>query len=134
MCADQTQNQKTPKNICGWIHCKTDNTNKKHVHYKKCAACECIRYCSRDCQKLDWSKHQLICKSLKLQNNNTQELSNNSSISIISPSNTTNTTNNNNNITTTNTTNNSSLSNPQQQTITRTKKNRRRRRRRKKPQ
>jgi hypothetical protein len=30
-----------------------------------CQSCHCSRYCSKDCQKLDWPSHKLICKAFK---------------------------------------------------------------------
>jgi len=30
---------------------------------KRCANCEKARYCSRDCQRLDWSEHKKVCGS-----------------------------------------------------------------------
>ena len=30
---------------------------------KQCAACHQIKYCSRKCQKTDWSTHKAECKS-----------------------------------------------------------------------
>ena len=31
----------------------------------KCARCERVRYCSRACQKADWTVHKLMCKPIK---------------------------------------------------------------------
>nr|XP_018905173.1 PREDICTED: uncharacterized protein LOC109035832 isoform X2 [Bemisia tabaci] len=29
---------------------------------KKCSKCRAVKYCSRECQKTDWSKHKPVCK------------------------------------------------------------------------
>ena len=29
---------------------------------KKCAGCRCVRYCSRECQVQDWSRHKRSCE------------------------------------------------------------------------
>jgi len=35
------------------------------VAAKKCANCETVRYCSRECQRRDWKEHKRICESNK---------------------------------------------------------------------
>jgi hypothetical protein len=35
------------------------------VGVQACAGCHNIRYCSQACQKLDWPRHKLLCKSWK---------------------------------------------------------------------
>ena len=30
-----------------------------------CTACKCVAYCSRPCQKQDWSRHKNMCKALR---------------------------------------------------------------------
>jgi hypothetical protein len=34
----------------------------KKTKFKVCGKCKCIRYCSQECQKEDWSNHKLLCK------------------------------------------------------------------------
>jgi len=31
----------------------------------KCAACKCVRYCSKACQRLDWPEHKHACQRLR---------------------------------------------------------------------
>lgn len=31
--------------------------------HKLCGGCEVVRYCSRECQVLDWPQHKKICKA-----------------------------------------------------------------------
>ena len=41
-------------------HCNIEAcTNKSTL---KCSQCKLVRYCSRECQKLDWKKHRKCCK------------------------------------------------------------------------
>lgn len=30
-----------------------------------CLACKSVRYCSRECQRVDWKKHKAACLSMK---------------------------------------------------------------------
>ena len=49
---------------CHNFKCKN---NKILIKFKKCSHCRIMIYCSRKCQKYDWSvgKHRLQCKKLK---------------------------------------------------------------------
>lgn len=38
---------------------------KLHENTKKCAVCLVSRYCSKECQKIDWRRHKRACDSLK---------------------------------------------------------------------
>lgn len=40
--------------------------------FKKCSQCTTARYCSKNCQKKDWSNHKKIC-SRKLQNTSAEQ-------------------------------------------------------------
>ncbi|VDM85878.1 unnamed protein product [Strongylus vulgaris] len=37
----------------------------KAEHLSKCAACDFVRYCSKDCQRLAWKIHRPECRRLK---------------------------------------------------------------------
>ena len=43
---------------CGNLYCKF-----YQVPYK-CGNCKCVSYCSRECQKVDWKSHKLVCNQL----------------------------------------------------------------------
>lgn len=43
-----------PARFCAM--CEMDGT-------QQCNYCRAIRYCSRECQKLDWPLHKLLCKT-----------------------------------------------------------------------
>ncbi len=34
-------------------------------HLSNCAACKCVKYCGRACQRGDWSKHKPVCKLIQ---------------------------------------------------------------------
>jgi hypothetical protein len=51
----QRQTQKKC-NKCGAV------STKAGTPLLKCNACKMARYCSSDCQKLDWRQHRPICK------------------------------------------------------------------------
>jgi hypothetical protein len=40
-------------------------TTKTGTPLLKCNACKTARYCSSDCQKLDWRQHRPICKQVQ---------------------------------------------------------------------
>lgn len=39
-------------------------TNLHVAKMKKCKACHTTRYCSRECQRIDWPFHKLFCAEL----------------------------------------------------------------------
>lgn len=43
-----------PARIC--VMCDNDGA-------QQCTSCRAIRYCSTECQKLDWPLHKLVCKT-----------------------------------------------------------------------
>ena len=51
---------KTFSNNC-W-HCGADAIHRKK--FKKCSGCYQVRYCSKECQRNDWSAHKNICRRL----------------------------------------------------------------------
>ncbi|KAF9485096.1 hypothetical protein BDN70DRAFT_871801 [Pholiota conissans] len=54
---DIKKTAKLTRRIC--IRCKAIETGD--VSYKACAKCQSAIYCSRECQKLDWSSHKEHC-------------------------------------------------------------------------
>jgi hypothetical protein len=58
--------------VCG--HCGSrERPNNK---FKKCSACKVVYYCSRNCQKHNWSNHKTQCKSLRLSKKEAREILN----------------------------------------------------------
>lgn len=40
------------------------NCHAKSEKLSACSGCKKVRYCNKDCQSKDWSKHKFVCKSL----------------------------------------------------------------------
>ena len=51
-----------PVSTCG-------KCNKIGQGFPKCSACKSISYCSRECQKLDWKWHKIVCKEARKRKN-----------------------------------------------------------------
>ena len=49
----------TPTHSCAYCGV-SDST--KNVKMMLCGRCELIKYCSANCQKLDWAGHKKVCK------------------------------------------------------------------------
>jgi len=41
---------------------------------KFCSSCRVVKYCSKECQKADWKKHKLQCKTLAASRNDKQKI------------------------------------------------------------
>eukprot|EP01084_Bolivina_argentea_P272147 463270_1 len=55
---------------CHSSKCNKIEFYQKGICFKKCGCCQIVFYCSRYCQKFDWSRgeHRLYCKKLKIFN------------------------------------------------------------------
>ena len=42
------------------VHCVRQITT-----YQVCSGCKSASYCSKDCQKMDWPKHKLVCQVIQ---------------------------------------------------------------------
>mmetsp|Transcript_7028 Transcript_7028/g.11092 ORF Transcript_7028/g.11092 Transcript_7028/m.11092 type:complete len:287 (+) Transcript_7028:854-1714(+) len=50
-------------NVCAACFQSTDDIGKRLL---KCSVCRVVRYCSKECQKVDWARHKRFCtKGLK---------------------------------------------------------------------
>jgi len=47
-------------------NCYTLTSNSQPL--QRCAGCQLVAYCSRNCQKNDWKKHKIFCKIFKVKN------------------------------------------------------------------
>ena len=45
---------------------KLDKKLRINDKWYKCAGCQCVYYCGRNCQKRDWIKHRLFCDKLQI--------------------------------------------------------------------
>ncbi|KAF7354016.1 MYND-type domain-containing protein [Mycena venus] len=51
-----------PVKVCQWIDCPDAEIGYEDRKMKMCARCNVVRYCSKSCQRLDWSEHKLYCQ------------------------------------------------------------------------
>ncbi|KAJ7203600.1 hypothetical protein GGX14DRAFT_461574 [Mycena pura] len=51
-----------PAKVCQWIDCPDAQIEYEKRKMKMCARCNVVRYCSKSCQRLDWSEHKLYCQ------------------------------------------------------------------------
>ena len=54
-------------------HTTCDNCLKEGDNFPFCSLCKSVNYCSKKCQKNDWSKHKMICKNISKQINQSNE-------------------------------------------------------------
>ena len=57
----------TMKNIANFKQCHWKNCLKQNKILKLCRQCKCVWYCSKKCQKMDWSLHKQQCKQLPVK-------------------------------------------------------------------
>ena len=50
------------------IECACCSKKGNQTELRRCTGCKTISYCSRDCQKLHWSTHRELCKSIQSSN------------------------------------------------------------------
>jgi len=48
--------------------CGVNEPTEGGVKFVQCAGCRRTRYCTRECQKLDWKKHRVQCQAIVAQN------------------------------------------------------------------
>ncbi|KAJ6491909.1 hypothetical protein C8R45DRAFT_989899 [Mycena sanguinolenta] len=51
-----------PERVCQWIDCPDAEIGYDGRKMKMCARCNVVRYCSKSCQRSDWSEHKLYCQ------------------------------------------------------------------------
>ncbi|KAJ6500948.1 hypothetical protein C8R45DRAFT_897311 [Mycena sanguinolenta] len=51
-----------PVRVCQWIDCPDAEIGYDGRKMKMCAQCNVVRYCSKSCQRSDWSEHKLYCQ------------------------------------------------------------------------
>ena len=64
--ADDLQYMQTERENVGMM-CANCDTMAKNLHFKKCAACKRVAYCSKECQKKHWRVHKTECKSAPME-------------------------------------------------------------------
>ncbi|KAJ6491912.1 hypothetical protein C8R45DRAFT_900914 [Mycena sanguinolenta] len=52
-----------PVKVCQWVECPDAEVGYDWRKMKMCAQCNVVRYCSKSCQRLDWSEHKLYCQT-----------------------------------------------------------------------
>jgi hypothetical protein len=62
--APQPQPQKKKSQKEGCLKCGAVTT-KTGSPLLKCNACKTVKYCSSDCQKMDWRQHRQMCKQMQ---------------------------------------------------------------------
>jgi hypothetical protein len=46
------------------VVCNEENpSNRKH--FKQCTQCKVTRYCGQECQRKDWKRHKVFCKTVR---------------------------------------------------------------------
>ncbi|KAJ3899469.1 hypothetical protein F5879DRAFT_810831 [Lentinula edodes] len=61
--------ESNPEKVCKYSACPRRSTGYEGRKMKVCARCKHVRYCSKDCQKEDWSEHKKKgCKDYQLVN------------------------------------------------------------------
>ena len=64
--ADDLQYMQAERENAG-MTCANCDTMANNMHFKKCAACKRVAYCSKECQKKHWPVHKTVCKSAPME-------------------------------------------------------------------
>ena len=51
------------RSSCALASCETREAHPQH--FKRCAACRTVAYCSREHQVADWPAHKAVCKATR---------------------------------------------------------------------
>ncbi|KAH7831204.1 uncharacterized protein MONOS_10861 [Monocercomonoides exilis] len=46
---------------CSNVRCDKNQLNSTETTFSRCTACKLVLYCSKECQRIDWPRHQRFC-------------------------------------------------------------------------
>ena len=62
---ERERHEREARHKCSWVECDKHEMEVPRSELKTCAGCGETRYCSRACQKNDWSRHKPACRRIK---------------------------------------------------------------------
>ena len=62
---ERERHEREARHKCSWVECDKHEVEVPRSELKTCAGCGETRYCSRACQKNDWSRHKPACRRIK---------------------------------------------------------------------